>query len=49
MLKGRLFAADSVTLSPTTFEFYGWPPICSLLDRVRGTIVQLVARPAMNC
>ena len=29
VLKGRLFAADNVTLSPTTFEFYGWPPMCS--------------------
>ena len=30
VLKGRLFPADNVTLSPTTLEFYGWPPICSL-------------------
>ena len=29
VLKGRLFAADNVTLSPTTLEFYGWPPMCS--------------------
>ena len=29
VLKGRLFPADNVTLSPTTLEFYGWPPICS--------------------
>ena len=29
VLKGRLFPADNVTLSPTTFEFYGWPPMCS--------------------
>ena len=29
VLKGRLFPADNVTLSPTTLEFYGWPPMCS--------------------
>ena len=31
VLKGRLFLADNVTLSPTTLEFYGWPPTCSPL------------------
>ena len=29
VLKGRLFPADNVTLSPTTLEFYGWPPMHS--------------------
>ena len=29
VVKERLFLLDDVILSPTTLEFYGWPPTCS--------------------